>query len=151
MRSRAYYTVIHLKQGICYYRRPMASEMKVPFFCQCYTKLALKLTMMSNRFIVCYTFLALHNLKNMLLKSGQYITKHRVCVCVFVNTNNNKSIPSITHITEQHLIFISWIFTLDAGLAVCTLPIISSDMRNHAQSEVQTAWMAYTRVKGKKR
>jgi len=55
-----------------------------------------------------------------------------------------KSLPSITHITKQHLIFISWIFTLDAGLAVCALPIITFDMRNHVKCEVQTAWMTYT-------
>jgi hypothetical protein len=72
-------------------------------------------------------------------------------VCVCVNTNNNKGIPSITHITEQHLIFIGRIFTLDAGFTVCTLPIISFDVRNHAQGEVQTAWMTYTRVKGRNR
>lgn len=62
-----------------------------------------------------------------------------------------KSLPSITHITKQHLIFISWIFTLDAGLAVCALPIITFDMRNHVKCEVQTAWMTYMRIKARNR
>jgi len=61
-----------------------------------------------------------------------------------------KPLPSITHITKQHLIFISWIFTLDAGLAVCALPIITFDMRNHVKCEVQTAWMTYMRIKARK-
>jgi hypothetical protein len=84
----------------------------------------------------------------MLLKFGQ-IMEHPVDVYTFLNTNSSESIPSVTHITKQHLIFISWIFTLDAGLAVCTLPIVPSDMRNHVQGEVQTAWMTYISDKGR--
>ena len=51
-------------------------------------------------------------------------------------------VPSITHVTEQHLVLVSRVFTLYAGLAVGTLPVVAPDVRNHVQSEVQAARVA---------
>lgn len=56
-------------------------------------------------------------------------------------SNACNSLPSITHITEEHLVLISGIVALGARFAVSALPGIRTNVGHHVQCQVYAGGM----------
>lgn len=56
---------------------------------------------------------------------------------------NNKFVPSVAEITEEHFVFVGWVLALNASFAIGALPRILAYVRQHVSIKTQAQKMTY--------